>query len=409
MTGSYRLRILGGIAAAIAIVVFPSITRDAFAIAVVTQMGIMVIFALSFNIIFGQSGMLSFGHAAFYGLGAFFSAHSMNLMASLSSPTPLPLVPFIGGFTALIFGIIFGLIATRTVGAIFGLVTLGIGELVRTMLDLVPRFSGGESGVVTNRIIGTPLLGASFGTPVEIYFLVAVWMGVCLFAIYFLTLTPLGRMANAVRDNPERAAFTGYSVSFIRFLQYCLSAFFAGIAGALSAINSEFVSVESVGLFNSGSVLFATVIGGSSLFLGPVVGAVVFVFFVSFLSIFTSAWMLYLGVFFLIVIFYLPGGLMGGGLTLLAACQAANRQELASIVFRATAVVSVTLGGVGLIETLYQFSKTGRAAFTLSHTLPFDLGQILVWVASAILLVGGLISIIVLHLRQRMVAPGVKA
>jgi len=128
-------------------------------------------------------------------------------------------------------------------------------------------------------------------------------------AMYALTQTPLGRIANAVRDNPERAEFIGYNTQRVRWLMMILSTFFAGIAGGLAAINFEIVSAENVSAIRSGGVLLAAFIGGVAFFFGPILGAVVFVFFAVALSEFTKAWQLYLGVFFVLLVMYAPGGL----------------------------------------------------------------------------------------------------
>ena len=130
--------------------------------------------------------------------------------------------------------------------------------------DEFAGFFGGEAGISTNRTVGQPLLGLNFGPPLQVYYLVAAWCFACMLAMYALTRTPLGRMANAVRDNPERAEFIGYDTRKVRFLQLGLSAFFAGVSGALSCINFEIVSAENVSALRSGGVLLATFIGGIS-------------------------------------------------------------------------------------------------------------------------------------------------
>ncbi len=149
----------------------------------------------------------------------------------------------------------------------------------------------------------------TFGPQVQVYYLIAVWCFGCMIAMYALTHTPLGRIANAVRDNPERAEFIGYNTQRVRWLMLILSSFFAGVAGALTAINFEIVSAENVSAVRSGGVLLAAFIGGTAFFFGPILGAVVFVFFAVALSEYTKAWQLYLGVFFVLLVMYAPGGL----------------------------------------------------------------------------------------------------
>src|SRR5690606_29285896 len=122
------------------------------------------------------------------------------------------------------------------------------------------------------------------------------------------THTPLGRMANAVRDNPERAEFVGYNTQRVRWLVLILSAFFAGIAGGLAAIAFEIVTSENGGRIASGGVLLAAFIGGVLFFFGPIIGAVIMVLFSVALSEYTKAWQFYLGVFFVLLVMYAPGG-----------------------------------------------------------------------------------------------------
>jgi branched-chain amino acid transport system permease protein len=177
---------------------------------------------------------------------------------------------------------------------------------------MFPGFFGGEAGVSGNRTAGPPFLGIAglnFGRDLHVYYLIAVWCFASMVAMFALTATPLGRIANAVRDNPERAEFIGYNTQRVRWLMLMLSAFFAGIAGGLMAINLESVGSEAVSAIRSGGVLLAAFIGGVAFFFGPILGAVVFVFFSIALSEYTKAWQLYLGVFFVLLVMFAPGGL----------------------------------------------------------------------------------------------------
>src|SRR3990172_2512213 len=296
-------------ATAIVFVVAPLMFTESFALTLLIQMGTMIIFALSYNMLLGQGGMLSFGHAVYSGLGAYITVHALNLVGKGAFYIPVPLLPLVGGLAGLVFGVLFGYVTTRRAGTTFAMISLGIGEMVYACVLMFPGFFGGEAGISTNRVVGQPYLGLSFGPAIQVYYLVALWCFVCIAAMFALTQTPLGRMANAVRDNPERAEFVGYNTQHVRFLQLALSAFFAGVAGGLSCINFEIVSAENVSAIRSGGVLLATFIGGVPFFFGPILGAVVFIFFVVALSGFTKAWLLYLGLFFLVMLLYAPGGI----------------------------------------------------------------------------------------------------
>jgi branched-chain amino acid transport system permease protein len=297
---------------AIVFLALPMIFEKKFALALMSQAGIMIIFALSYNMLLGQSGMLSFGHAVYSGLGAYFAIHAMNLLGKGSFFVPVSLLPLVGGLAGLVFGCVFGWLTTRKAGTPFAMITLGLGEMVFAASLMFPGFFGGEAGINGNRTAGPPFLGIAgltFGRDLHVYYLIAVWCFASMVTMFALTATPLGRIANAVRDNPERAEFIGYNTQRVRWLMLMLSAFFAGIAGGLMAINLESVGSEAVSAIRSGGVLLAAFIGGVAFFFGPILGAIVFVFFSIALSEFTKAWQLYLGVFFVLLVMFAPGGL----------------------------------------------------------------------------------------------------
>ncbi|MCA3212490.1 MAG: branched-chain amino acid ABC transporter permease [Burkholderiales bacterium] len=298
--------------AALMFLVLPLIFTSKFSLALMSQAGILIIFALSYNMLLGQSGMLSFGHAVYSGLGAYFAIHALNFIGKGQLSFPVSLLPLVGGLAGLLFGFIFGWLTTRKAGTPFAMITLGLGEMVFAASLMFPGFFGGEAGISGNRTTGPPFLsvpGWTFGPDIQVYYLIAVWCFACMVAMFALTHTPLGRIANAVRDNPERAEFIGYNTQRVRWLMLMLSAFFAGIAGGLMAINLESVGSEAVSAIRSGGVLLAAFIGGVSFFFGPILGAVVFIFFSIALSEYTKAWQLYLGAFFVILVMFAPGGL----------------------------------------------------------------------------------------------------
>jgi branched-chain amino acid transport system permease protein len=297
---------------ALLFVVLPFVFTSKFSLALLSQAGILIIFALSYNMLLGQSGMLSFGHAVYSGLGAYFAIHALDSIGKGLWVFPVSLLPLVGGLAGLAFGFVFGWLTTRKAGTPFAMISLGIGEMVFAASLMFPGFFGGEAGISANRTAGPPLLGVpgwTFGPDIQVYYLIAVWCFACMAAMFALTHTPLGRMANAVRDNPERAEFIGYNTQRVRWLMLMLSAFFAGIAGGLMAINLESVGSEAVSAIRSGGVLLAAFIGGVAFFFGPILGAVVFIFFSIALSEYTKAWQLYLGAFFVILVMFAPGGL----------------------------------------------------------------------------------------------------
>ena len=245
---SDKLRFYGSwIAMAIALLALPYIFSSGGSLTTFSLIGISIIFSLSYNILLGQTGLLSFGHAVYYGLGGFLAIHAMNLIASSKLPVPLPLVPLIGGIAGLFFAAILGWVPTRRSRTAFAMISLGVAELVASSSLILRSFFGGEAGISANRTKLLRVFDWNFGPQIQIYYLVAFWTLLAVIAMYALTRTPLGRMCNAVRDNPERVQFVGYDPHVIRFLAFCFAGFFAGIAGALAAINFEIANSTYLG------------------------------------------------------------------------------------------------------------------------------------------------------------------
>ncbi|HUN67291.1 MAG TPA: branched-chain amino acid ABC transporter permease, partial [Burkholderiales bacterium] len=192
---------------AIVMAVLPLLFTQGFAITLMSQMGVFIIFALSYNMLLGQSGMLSFGHAVYSGLGAYIAVHVLNMASKGQIWMPVPLLPLVGGLAGAFFGVLFGYVTTKRAGTTFAMITLGIGELVFSCSLMFPDFFGGEGGITTNRVFGKPFLGLTFGPALQVYYLIALWCIASMALMYAWSHTPLGRMANAVRDNPERAEF----------------------------------------------------------------------------------------------------------------------------------------------------------------------------------------------------------
>jgi branched-chain amino acid transport system permease protein len=388
-----RWAIWGG--TALLLLVLPLVFDRSFAISLLSQMGIMIVFALSYNMLLGQSGMLSFGHAVYSGLGAYFAMHLMVLVGAGRVIFPISLLPLVGGLAGLLFGVIFGWLTTKRAGTPFAMITLGIGEMVFAAALMFPAFFGGEAGISGNRTAGGPLFGVAgwtLGPERQVYYLIAAWTLACMAAMYALTHTPLGRIANAVRDNPERAEFIGYDTQRVRWLMLILSSFFAGIAGGLAAIHFEIVGADSLSTVRSGGVLLAAFIGGTAFFFGPILGAVLFILFSVALSEFTPAWQLYLGVFFVLLVMFAPGGLAALALANLRILGCGRFARLRDPYFGAlAAALTLAAGAVMLIEMTYH-RTLGVARGTTVHLLglALDVTRAESWVfASAVLLAGG--------------------
>ncbi|MBW1790860.1 MAG: branched-chain amino acid ABC transporter permease, partial [Deltaproteobacteria bacterium] len=299
------------ISAAVVLILLPVFFNSNFTLSLLNQTGIAIILALSYNMLFGHTGLLSFGHAVYFGLGGFSTIHALRAFGESEIFFPVSLLPLVGGAGGLFFALIFGFVSTRRPGVPFALITLGIGELVTALSLIFNSFFGGEEGIAADRVIGAEPFGISLGPLIEVYYLIAVWVYVCVFLIYMFSRTPIGRICNAVRDNPERSQFIGYNPQRVRWIVFSVSGFFAGIAGGLFAINYEIVTYETVTIIQNSGIIMMTYIGGVRLFWGPILGAIVYTFLWATLSDYTEAWLLYIGFFFVLFVMYAPGGLAG--------------------------------------------------------------------------------------------------
>ena len=293
------------------LLLLPQFFDSILAISIFNQMAIAIVFALSYNMLLGQGGMLSFGHAVYFGLGGFLAVHVLLLMETEVVYFSIALIPLIGGLTGLLAGIFIGSFSTRKAGTVFAMISLGIGELVAASSLIFTGFFGGEAGVSGDRTFGPPLFGMDFFSDTDVYYLAACWVFVATLFMYLFTRTPAGRMANAVRDNPERAEFIGYSARWVRFISFCAAGTFAGVAGGLFALNYEFLTDENLNLVTSGRVLLMAYIGGLGFFIGPIIGAIILTLMNFLLSNYTELFLLYLGILFVLTVLFLPRGFAG--------------------------------------------------------------------------------------------------
>jgi len=379
------------IGAALVCIILPLVFDSGFALSMLSQMGIAVIFALSYNMLLGQGGMLSFGHAVYYGLGGFLAMHAINMIGEGTLPLPLELSPLVGGLGGVTAGLIFGWLSTDRAGTTFALISLGIGELIAASALMLPSFFGGEEGISTDRMVDTTLTGFGFGKQIEVFYLISAWMLLCVALMYLQTKTPLGRVANAVRDNPERAAFIGYNARWVRTLQLTLAAFFAGIAGGLFAINYEIITSETIGAIPSGNVLMMTYIGGVGHFFGPILGAVLVTFMQLSLSGITHAWLLYFGLLFVGMILWAPTGLAGIIMVHQPVWQAGlMRRLLPAYGLIALPSLLMFLGAMTLIEINYHLSLSINPDEPLSlFGLAFRAQSPIAWLVAAVMIGAG--------------------
>ena len=309
MASIRKLSLWGGYL--LVLLVLPQFFDSILSISIFNQMAIAIVFALSYNMLLGQGGMLSFGHAVYFGLGGFLAVHTLILIEFETLYFSIVFIPLVGGIFGLLAAIFIGSFSTRKAGTVFAMISLGIGELIAASSLIFVSFFGGEAGVSGDRTYGPLFFGVDFAQDLQIYYLAAIWVFIATVFMYLFTQTPAGRMANAVRDNPERAEFIGYSARRVRFISFCASGLFAGIAGGLFALNYEFITEENLNAATSGRVLLMAYIGGLGYFIGPIIGAVLLTLMNSLLSNYSDLWLLYLGVLFLLTVMFLPRGFAG--------------------------------------------------------------------------------------------------
>jgi branched-chain amino acid transport system permease protein len=256
---------------------------------------------------------------------------------------------------------------------------------------MLPGLFGGEEGITASRTRAAVDLGLPLGSQLAVYYAVVIWAVVAAMLMYAFTRTPVGRMCNAVRDNPERAEFVGYSTQRVRFVVFAVAGLFAGLAGGLHAINYEIVAADAVSAGRSGTVLIMAYIGGAAHFIGPVLGAVVITWLQSSLSGYTSAWLLYLGLFFIAMILFAPSGL--SGLVLRHAAIVRTRAFAGVLGAYALAIVPLAIVAAGmvlLVEMSYRLAtqpELGSRMRLLWTTV--DAATAWPWIAAVASLVGG--------------------
>ncbi len=295
-------------AALIALAVLP-FALDAIGLTLITATDV-VIFALAvlgLNILVGWTGLTSFGHGAWFGIGAY--AVAILQTRFLPGDMALPLIGalVITAACALVAG---GLILRRR-GVYFSLLTLALTAMLYAIAFRWTDLTGGENG------IGGVQRWAVLDTPGALYTAVAVIAAVGLFGLWRFRRSPMGTVLVAIRENQQRAAFLGYATNRYKLAAFVLSASITGLAGALSAYNHRFASADPISIAFSGELLAMTVIGGMRSFLGPAIGALFFILFREFLSIYTGDWLLYFGLLFVAFIVLSPDGLVGIGTRLL--------------------------------------------------------------------------------------------
>lgn len=332
------------------------------------QMLIAALFASAYGLLAGRAGMLSFGHAAYFGVGAFATVHGMNALGG-TGLLPTPLMPLVGAGAGLAFGVVAGWFATQRSGTAFAMITLAIAELLHSLAPQLKGLFGGESGISAMRM---PAWGLSFGSTTQVYYLTLAWVLISLLLLHFHTRTPAGRLTLGLRENSHRLRFLGYDVHRLSVSAFAISGLFSGVAGALQVLANEAANYVVFDPAVSASVVLNSYIGGVGVFLGPALGAALMSFFGYAVSDTTQAWLLYQGVLFVLVMMFMPQGLVGlGGLAASRVRRLGAARALPLLLAWLLAALLLAAGAVFLIELLQRLcSQDYRTLAAQAHGWP---------------------------------------
>jgi branched-chain amino acid transport system permease protein len=261
---------------------------------------IMSLFALSFNLLFGTMGQLPFGQAAFYGLGGYGMA---MLLTKLQVNFWLSFVAGIG--IAALVGLLVGLFCVRLRGIYFSILTLAFGQLIFVIIYKWHDFTGGDDGI--QGVFPPEFLK----DPIAYYYFILLVFGLSAVILWRIINSPFGYTLQAMRENSERTEFLGIPIARYQLIAFVISAAFTGLAGALWAPFYRSVAPSTLMWIKSGEPVMATILGGAGLFFGPVLGTFLITFVHAYLLGFTHFWPIIMGTLILIVIFLLPGGILG--------------------------------------------------------------------------------------------------
>ena len=307
MDKTNRTKLVAGLTVGLVLFALPFVLERGFSqyyVYLTVKIIIWSLFAVSFNLVLGYGGMMSFGHAAFYGTGAYTCA---LLLARASWPLPAALIA--APFSAAIIGLFIGYFSVKIRGIFyFAVLTLSCSQLVYIMVFKWRSLTLGDDGI---QGIPVPSFISTLETYVNCYFFVLIISSLCIYILYKIVGSPFGLILRTIRDNPERAAFIGVRILHYRLIAFTISAFFSGVAGALFIFLETSVSPDILKWNVSGEVLLMGLLGGMHVFLGPIIGAAIMVLLNSFVTSYTEYWGLFIGMTFVCIVLFFPEGVGG--------------------------------------------------------------------------------------------------
>ena len=266
------------------------------------------LYAVGFNLLFGYTGMLSFGHAAFFGTGSYLCG-----IAIVHFGLPWWAAIVVGVAASTVVGVVIGWLAIRTRGIYFSMVTLALAQIVFYAFYKAERWTGGENGLRGITVDDIGLFGwhLNFVDPVTKYYVLLVFVAAALWFVSRVLNSPFGAVIEAIRENEKRTAACGYDVARAKLLVFTLSASVCGLAGALRALHLSIVPIDSLHYLQSGQAVMMCLLGGMGTFFGPFVGAAAFLWIEDVMTTLTTHWMAAVGVIFMIFVLFFPKGIWG--------------------------------------------------------------------------------------------------
>jgi branched-chain amino acid transport system permease protein len=289
---------------AVVLILFPFFAPK-FQLRMVTEIIILTLFAMTWKMMLNEGGMFSFGHAVYFGLGAYASVLGWLHIPGLSFLSGI----LLGALASALVAFILGAFLVRMSGTYFALLTLAFNQLIWAIVWKWRDLTGGDDGL--GKFPKPDLFGLSMKSPLTFYYVTLIIIGACLYFCWYFTKTPMGNVALSIKSNEERAKFVGFNVQSTKLIFLTMLGFLAGISGALFAQFQEFIATSVIDLGMSTNVLFMAYIGGTGYFWGPLVGSGIFVYLSEYLSSFTNRWELILGLIFIAVVLFAPQGIMG--------------------------------------------------------------------------------------------------
>lgn len=266
------------------------------------------LYAVGFNLLFGYTGMLSFGHAAFLGVGSYLAGITV-----VHAGWPWWAAIAAGVVSSCLAGLVIGYLAIRTRGIYFSMVTLALAQIVYYGFYKAERWTGGENGLRGVRVetISLPGISIDFINPLNKYYVILVFVALALWFVSRLLDSPFGAVIEAIRENEKRASACGYDVARSKLLVFVLSAGICGLAGALRALHLSVVPIDSLHYLQSGQAVMMCLLGGMGTFMGPFIGAAVFLYLEDVVTNVTRYWMGVVGIIFMVFVLFFPKGVWG--------------------------------------------------------------------------------------------------